>query len=202
MSEAGGKVTPISSGRRLSDAIREVKSAMADRDDVVIEMRQAERMRLELLAQELADVFSEVPRDDPFFDLAISSGAQPRLWIDATAHVAMGRDKRIYRFVRDTRLGRIVLCESHDAKPVADRVTRYIAERMVERERLLADGAQVPIPETHGFRGRLEEKAVRYLDETGWSAIWVITMLSLSGAVVGIAFALALFWDRTPQLTF
>ncbi len=122
---------------RLADAIREVKVAAAERDDVVVELREASRMRLELLAQELEPVFAEVPAEEILFDFAISSGTQPRLWIDAVSHVALGRDRRTYRFVRDTRMGRVVLAESTDIRPVADRVTTYIAERMVERQRWL-----------------------------------------------------------------
>lgn len=135
--------------RRLSDAIRQVKNAAADRDDVVVDMREASRTRLELLAAELEDVFAEVPAEDPLFDFAISSGLQPRLWIDATAHVAMGRDRRAYRFVRDTRLGRVVMAETHDIKQAAEAVTRYVAERIVERERLIA-GTPQPIMKEPG----------------------------------------------------
>lgn len=94
---------------KLETAIREVKNGLADRDDVVVDMREAHRMRLELMASELAGVFEDVPDDIDMFDFAISSGLQPRLWIDAVAHVAMGRDRRTYRFVRDTRQGRVVL---------------------------------------------------------------------------------------------
>ncbi len=129
---------------RLSQAIREVKIAAAERDDVVVEMREAARMRLELLAQELEPVFAEVPDEEILFDFAISSGVQPRLWIDAVSHVGMGRDRRTYRFVRDTRMGRVVLAESTDMKPIASQVTRYIAERMVERQRWL-DGTAEPV---------------------------------------------------------
>ena len=46
----------------------------------------------------------------------------------------MGRDKRIYRFVQDTRFGRIVIAESHDAAALVDAVTDYVARRMIERE--------------------------------------------------------------------
>src|SRR5687767_11906582 len=91
---------------RLSNAIRDVKNAAADRDDVVVELREATRMRLELLATELQPVFAEVPAEIDIFDFAVSSGLQPRLWIDAVAHVSMGRDRRTYRFVKDTRIGR------------------------------------------------------------------------------------------------
>ncbi|TIL65137.1 MAG: hypothetical protein E5Y89_24965, partial [Mesorhizobium sp.] len=129
MKDAGEKPTPIEASRKLSDAIRDVKNAFADRDDVVVDMREAHRMRLDLLAAELAPVFAEVPTDMDNFDFAVSSGLQPRLWIDAVCHVAMGRDRRTYRFLRDTRIGRVVLAESSDMKVVADSVTRYVAER-------------------------------------------------------------------------
>ncbi|MEM9573986.1 MAG: hypothetical protein AAF870_02010, partial [Pseudomonadota bacterium] len=123
---------------RLVEAVREIKIATAERSDVVVEMKEADRARLEILAQELESVFAEVPADDERFDFAISSGLQPRLWIDATAHVMMGKDRRQYRFVRDTRLGRVVLAESHQTGPIADSVTTYIAERIYERELALA----------------------------------------------------------------
>jgi len=88
MSEAGQNAAPKI--RRLAEAVREVKAAAADREDVVVDMRETTRARLELLAQELAPVFAEVPEDDPAFDLAISSGQQPRLWIDTVAMWSWG----------------------------------------------------------------------------------------------------------------
>jgi hypothetical protein len=141
MSDAGENVTAIDNGgRRLSEAIRDVRNDAADRDDVVVDMREAQRMRLELLAAELAPVIADVPADIDWFDFVISSGLQPRFWIDAVSHVSMGRDRRTYRFLRDTRVGRVVLAESTDIKPVADQVTRYIAERIIERQRMMESG--------------------------------------------------------------
>ncbi|MBO6551759.1 MAG: hypothetical protein JJ926_08265 [Roseitalea sp.] len=123
---------------RLVDAVRQVKIAAAERNDVVVDMKEADRARLEILAQELKPVFDDVPADDERFDFAISSGLQPRLWIDATAHVMMGRDRRTYRFVRDTRLGRTILAEATAVDPVMSAVTTYIAERLHEREMAFA----------------------------------------------------------------
>ncbi|TKT77370.1 hypothetical protein [Aquamicrobium sp. LC103] len=193
MSEpAGNKTNNVT--RSLSEAIREVKNATADRDDVVIEMREAQRIRLELLAQELEPVFAEVPSEDQGFDLAISSGAQPRLWIDAVSHVTMGRDRRTYRFLKDTRLGRVVLAESVDMKPVADQVTRYIAERLVERQRFMEGDVTAlgAIHEMGGARGGRSRM---------WAAFFRGLGIALLGAVFGIAITLALAWDRL-QLAF
>jgi len=120
MKDAGDKITPIEPSRKLADAIRDVKNAFADRDDVVVDMREAHRMRLDLLAAELAPVFAEVPTDIDGFDFAVSSGLQPRLWIDAVSHVAMGRDRRTYRFLKDTRIGRVVLAVRVDLQRVRE----------------------------------------------------------------------------------
>jgi hypothetical protein len=193
MADAEANVTPIDQGRKLSDAIRDVKNAAADRDDVVVELREAGRMRLELLAQELKSVFDEVPADNDWFDFAISSGLQPRLWIDAISHVALARDRRTYRFVADTRLGRTVLAESSDIKPVADQVTRYIAERMVERQRLV-EGTIEPVARLAGLSGRGREQGKR------WRALLNGMFLVVAGALVGLAFTVALLWDRLAAL--
>ena len=79
-------------------------------------------------------MFAQVPEQVDLFDRGISQGETPRLWIDVVAHILMGRDKRIYRFVQDTRFGRIVLAESHDVPVIVDAVTDYVARRMIERE--------------------------------------------------------------------
>jgi hypothetical protein len=50
----------------------------------------------------------------------------------------MGRDKRTYRFVQDTRYGRIVLSESLDVPATVEAVTDYVARRIVEREQAIA----------------------------------------------------------------
>ena len=125
---------PDTRSSRLVDALREVRIAAAERNDVVIDLGEADRARLEILAERLKPVFDDVPMDDERFDFALSSGLKPRLWIDATAHVAMARDRRTYRFVRDTRVGRIVLAESSSVDPVTAAITTYVAERVHERE--------------------------------------------------------------------
>ncbi len=192
MADAGENITPIDPQRRLADAIRDVKNAAADREDVVVELREASRMRLELLAQELAPVFAEVPADTDMFDFAVSSGLQPRLWIDAVSHVGLGRDRRTYRFLKDTRIGRVVLAESTDMKPVAEQVTRYIAERIVERQRLMDGGV------SHSYAGtKTVPEAAAALQApraSGWQNVFAAFGLFAAGAVVG--FALTMAWLR------
>ena len=102
--------------RSLRDTIRAVRTAETERADVVVELRDAERARLELLAEELRGVFAEVPAEDDQFIFTVAQGTPPRLWIDMTAFVVMGRDRRIYRFLKDTRLGRTIIVESAELR--------------------------------------------------------------------------------------
>lgn len=120
--------------RRLSDAVRRIRIAEAERADAFADLFEADRARLSLVSEELAGVFAELPEDD-YFLCEIAGGSPPRLWIDPTSHVVMARDRRTYRFLKDTRLGRVVLFENTDPQAVADVVTDYIAERIVERDR-------------------------------------------------------------------
>ena len=122
---------------RLRDALRQARIEAADRTGVVVELRDAEVARLEIMNEALDPLFAQVPEKVDLFDRGVSQGETPRLWIDVVAHIVMGRDKRIYRFVQDTRFGRIVLAESHDVPVIVDAVTAYVARRMVERERAM-----------------------------------------------------------------
>jgi hypothetical protein len=125
----------------LKDAIRNARIEAAERSAVVVDMRDADLARLEILNDALDPVFAEVPAGVDIFDRGISRGDTPRLWIDVLAHVTMGRDKRLYRFVQDTRYGRTTLAESYETRDIVEAVTRYVARRLVERERALADDA-------------------------------------------------------------
>ncbi|MBV8926421.1 MAG: hypothetical protein JOZ74_13720 [Bradyrhizobium sp.] len=131
---------PISEPRptRLRDALQKARIEAADRTGVVVDLRDAEVARLEILNEALDPLFAQVPDHIDLFERGISNGETPRLWIDVVAHVVMGRDKRSYRFVHDTRYGRILLAESHDVPAIVDAVTDYVARRMVEREHALA----------------------------------------------------------------
>src|ERR1700755_1200884 len=119
---------------RLRDALRKARIEAADRTGVVVDLRDAEVARLEILNEALDPLFAQIPDHTGLFDSGISQGETPRLWIDVVAHVVMGRDKRIYRFVQDTRFGRIVIAESHDVPVLVDAVNGYVARRMIERE--------------------------------------------------------------------
>ena len=125
---------------RLRDALfGQARIEAADRTGVVVELRDAEVARLEILNEALDPLFTQVPENIDLFDRGISQGETPRLWIDVVAHVLMGRDKRIYRFVQDTRFGRTVWQKIPRYQAMVDAVTpQPVARRIIERERAVA----------------------------------------------------------------
>ena len=166
--------------RLLREALREARIEAATRTGVVVDLRDAEMARLELLHDELDPVFAEILSDIELFDRGISRGDTPRLWIDAVAHVEMGRDKRIYRFVQDSRFGRVVLAESQASRDIAEAVTKYVARRMIDRERMLAGEELSPVRFMVPQRGR-------------------IVLAFLGGIACGIILLLAAVWLTAPQ---
>lgn len=121
----------------LADAMNKIRSAQADRDDVVVEMKHTKLSRLELLYEDLQSVIADIPDDNESFDFALTKGETPRLWVDMTSFVRMGADGREYEFIKDTRMGRVVLGRGSNRKKMGEHVTAYIAERLLERERMI-----------------------------------------------------------------
>ena len=189
--------------RNLNDAIRKVRIAEADRSDGFVDLQEAERARLEMLADELRDVFADIPAENDQFIMSVSGGAQPRLWIDMTAFVVVGRDRRTYRFLKDTRLGRTVILESPSIDDVADTVTNYVAERIIERERSLEgdwlskrirqDAKRRPEREGKSLVEMPEIRPRRALDSR--AAGWIVAGF-LAGILIGAVALLAYAWMR------
>lgn len=202
MNEGSGGPSNV---RSLNDALRRVRIAETDRSDVAFDLQEAERARLDILAEELRDVFAEVPAEDEQFIFKVAPGTQPRLWIDQTSFVVIARDRRTYRFLKDTRLGRSIIVESASVDDIADTVTNYIAERIIERERAMEGdwlvkrvkddagrsrkrrpGLGAPLDAAAGPPPRRFERA--YL---GW-----IVAAVLGGVILGIGTLLAIAWFR------
>jgi len=176
---------PPEAPRPLKEAVREARIEAAERSGVVVDLRDAEVARLELLNEALDPVFADIPTDVDLFDRGISHGDTPRLWVDVIAHVEMGRDKRQYRFVQDTRYGRAVLAESYQVPEIAHAVTRYVARRMVERERALASD----VPRGLGVPERITQAEKRRRFFRGLRTF-------ILGLIVGVAalFLLAMYY--------
>src|SRR5882757_7634538 len=171
--------------QRLKDALRKARIDSAERTGVVVDLHDAEVARLELLNEALDPLFGEVPAEVDLFDRGVSRGETPRLWLDAVAHVGMARDKRVYRFVQDTRYGRKVLAESPNISEIAEAVTKYLAQRLIDRERALSDsgvtGIADPRPAIREERRRRTWRALRtfvYGVLAGFGILIVMALLS------------------------
>jgi len=116
-------------------------------------------------------------------------GDQPRLWIDVVAHVVMGRDKREYRFVQDTRYGRKVLSESSDITVTVTAITNYVANRLVERSRALTeDSAAQAVELRHDTRAALRRRN------------WRMVRAFLFGLIMGCVALFAALWIVASQV--
>ena len=193
MSEMLDNVVPHTRVRSLRDAIRKVQLGEVERSDVVVELQDTERARLELLADEMNDVFKEIPEDDDQFTLQIVAGSTPRLWIDVTSHVVVGGDRKTYRFLKDTRLGRVVVLETAEIDDMADCLTEYIAERILEREKAL---------EGDWLNNRLRQVALENnaTRKSGgnWHPVLIFLAAFAFGMLAGIGGLVAYAWFANP----
>lgn len=131
--------TPNASPLRL--ALRKARVEEAERSEVVAELRGAETARLEMLEDELRPALADVPKDVDLFDVGITPGDRPRLFVDMIGFVEMAHDRRTYRFVQATRYGRVTIAESERMEPIVSAVVDYVARRLIEREKALAGDA-------------------------------------------------------------
>lgn len=166
----------------LKAVVRQTRIEVAERSAVIVDLHDAELARLELLNEALDPLFKDIPPDTDLFDRGISRGDTPRLWIDAIAHVVMGRDKRRYRFVQDTRYGRKVLAESDDIAGIVKAVTHYVAHRLIERDKALA-------ADTGPMVGMAEGRS-------GWHTAWIF----LLGLVAGSCAVFAVLWAAATRV--
>ena len=166
----------------LTAAVRDARIEAAERSGVVVDLRDADVARLELLNEALDPLFKDIPPDVDLFDRGISRGDTPRLWIDSIAHLAMGRDKRRYRFVQDTRYGRKVLAESDDIAEIVKAVTHYVAHRMIERDQALAADPVLPADAEDG--------------RSGWHTIRIF----LLGLIAGGCAVFAVLWAAASRM--
>jgi hypothetical protein len=181
----------------LKAAVRRARIEDAERSEVLAELRGAEMARLEMLQSAIAPLIRETPEDADIFDVGLTVGDHPRLFVDMIAFIEMGRDKRLYRFVQNTRHGSVVLAESKSLEKMTHAVADYVARRLIEREKALASdelfGGKTKTVET-----RDPEKPGRSLREIALGLLDLLesTLLVLIvAAVVWFVWRLGLGWS-------
>lgn len=130
---------------RLEETMRLVRER---EENSKVGFAQLKRDALLALRDDLSDVINDIPYDAHFFDFRISGKEPARLWVDATTFITLADETGNYRMLKETRAGRVLLCESEDRKTVGDATVQYIAERLAEWERskTTLDNANKPKP--------------------------------------------------------
>ena len=90
-----------------------------------------------------------------------------------------------------------------DMKPVADQVTRYVAERIVERQRMMEGRGRAGGP-GHDARHAWRKRAARSGSAGTTAGRPFLSGLGLvaAGALVGLAVSIACLWDRLAAMGF
>ena len=125
----------------LRTALRAARAEYAERGDALSALRSAEVARLEVLEDALRPIVAQAPHGFDMFDLGMTHGEKPRLFLDMVSFFELGRDRRTYAFFQDARSGRVKLAQSDDVSAMTRAATLYVARRLVERERALATEA-------------------------------------------------------------
>ncbi|MFV0279322.1 MAG: hypothetical protein ACK5JM_01010 [Rhodoblastus sp.] len=121
----------------LKAALRRARLENAERGEAQDEVRGADVARLDLLREQLEPIFAQLPRDCDLFDLGLLQGDRPRLFVDMIAFVELTPDRRGFRFLQDTRNGRVLIEQSDASDAITQAVVDYLARRLIEREKAL-----------------------------------------------------------------
>ena len=135
MEESAKAIARPAASRSLREAVRKARLEEAERLHLAADARDGEIARLELLKSELETVFAELPANDDRFNLVLVPSRPARLWIDLFTYATVD-DSGAYLFVRNSESGRRTLYSSSNISEIADRITRYMAHEIVQRERM------------------------------------------------------------------
>lgn len=145
----------------LRSAMRRARSEAAEQHEAFADLRQAEVARLEMLEEAIRPIVDQAPDDVELFDLGVTQGDRPRLFLDMISFVDLAHDRRSFRFFQDTRHGRVLIAESESPDKIVAAVTNYVARRLVEREQALAsDWRSRSAPAEH-IRAHARAKALK-----------------------------------------
>ena len=126
---------------QFTDALRKARLAEAAQLDAFQNVREARALRLAALRESLLPDLKGHPLAEGFSELNIQSGETPRLWIDLISSVVVEPDTRNYRLEQERDGRRELLHESDDLKEMSAAVLRYIAHRVIAREKASAGQA-------------------------------------------------------------
>lgn len=124
----------------LDRDVRRARLAQAAHFDALVEIRDAQTLRLAALSDELDKTLRQDARLKALLPLQLDSGFPPRLWLDNISYVEMQPDPRTFRLVRQDTSSHVTVAESRNMRDIIGRIRTYAAHRLVETERVTGVG--------------------------------------------------------------
>jgi hypothetical protein len=119
----------------LDRDVRRARLAHAAHFDALVEIRDAQTLRLAALQDVLLKKMAEDPRLKNLLPLQLETGFPPRLWLDNISYIIMEPDPRTFRLVRQASEGHLKIAETRDMSQMFREVRAYASHRLVETER-------------------------------------------------------------------
>ncbi len=160
---------------------RELEAAQAD---AAAAARDVATLRLFALKQEIAPYVAAIPEARAFIDLTLAPQDPPRLWIDMTSFVAMSEDGRAWRLIEDTAEGRETLLETRSLDDMTAFLRKFIAHRVVRRQKMLAAVSGAPAEASAEAEGPLPEPRAGGEDLATLWLVWLAGVLTGALALV------------------
>jgi hypothetical protein len=160
---------------QFTEALRKARLAEAAQLDALANVKEARGLRLTALRESLLPHLKGHPLAEGFSELTLQPGETPRLWIDLISSVVVEPDTRNYRLEQDRDGRREVLHETDNLKDMSEAVLRYIAHRVIAREKAAAGQ---PLPAADSRQGYNLHELV-YVWFTG-AALGVLAMLVIA----------------------
>ncbi len=128
----------------LEQALQRARASQAEFLDAKANVSDLRFLRLDALAEEMAKI-TEGQRDlEVYMTLRAIPGDPPRLIVDANSHVVMEPGPRTYMLIYDGPEDRKVLCETENRREIEEKLTEYVAHRIVEHECVLGEAPETP----------------------------------------------------------
>ena len=137
MSTQDPERSAVSRAALIEEALRRARAAQSEYLDARANVADLRFLRLQGLADEMAEITKGQKGLDVFMTLKAVPGDPPRLIVDAMSHVVMEPDPRTYMLIYDGPEDRKILCETESRRVIEEKLTEYVAHQIVAQERTL-----------------------------------------------------------------
>lgn len=133
-----GRDGSVSANRQIDGLERDVRRArlaQAAHFDALVDIKDAQTLRLDALQGKLKKQISAEPRLAGLLPLQMADGFPPRLWIDNISYIVMEPDPRTYRLMRQEQAGHETVLETRDMSEMVSKVREYASHALIEAQR-------------------------------------------------------------------